>query len=116
MFELIDLYIDELKEKEEFKRLLELKVIIEKKYSNLIISLKTKEAFYLEAIDKEGHYDLAKVKQDFINAKTNLYSKEEVKEYFELERKINKIMENDFNDIKKSISNKFSINNTITID
>ena len=116
MEDLVSLYIDELKEKEDFKRLLELKRIIDKKYSNLIIALKTKESIYLDSLYKPSHYDEVKVKKEFIEAKTNLYSKEEVKEYFSLERKINNLLDNDLNDIKESISNKFSKKNIVTID
>jgi hypothetical protein len=116
MQEFVELYTNELKDSSDFKRLLELKRIIDKKYSNLIISLKTKEAIYLDSIDKPNHYDIDKVKKEFMEAKTNLYSKEEVKEYFSLERKINNMLEMDLNDIKESISNKFTKNNIVTID
>ena len=107
MEDLANIYLIELENKEEFKRLLFLKKEIEKKYSNLIIAMKTKEAIYLEAKDKKDHYDLEKAKKEFSIAKVNLYSKEEVKEYFMLENKINRMLDEDFNDIKKSISNKF---------
>lgn len=109
-------YLIELENKEEFIELLNLKKEIEKKYGNLIISMKTKEAIYLEALDKKEHYDLEKVKKEFIEAKTNLYSKEEVKRYFLLENRINQILNNDFNEIKKSISNKFLESHTIVMD
>jgi len=107
MEDLANIYLIELENKEEFKRLLFLKKEIEKKYSNLIIAMKTKEAIYLEAKDKKDYYDLEKAKKEFSIAKVNLYSKEEVKEYFLLENKINRMLDEDFNDIKKSISNKF---------
>ena len=46
-------------------------------------------------------------KKKFMEAKTKLYSKEEVKEYFLLESKINAMLEEDMNSLKDSISNKF---------
>lgn len=116
MEDLANIYLNELENKEEFKRLLFLKKEIEKKYSNLIIAMKTKEAIYLEAKDKKDHYDLDKAKMEFSLAKANLYSKEEVKEYFMLENKINQMLDEDFNDIKESISNKFKKKFIVNID
>ena len=44
-----DIYINELMKETEFKRLIELKKIIDKKYGMKIVAFKNKEALYLEA-------------------------------------------------------------------
>ena len=108
MYELIDKYADELFNTPDFKRLMELKKIIDTSYSSLIISFKTAESKY-EDMKQYGSYapGLDRLKKDFINAKANLYSKPEVVEYFDLERKIQAMLNNDINEIKESVSNKF---------
>ena len=110
MEELIDKYFDELIKIDEFKELLDLKKIIMDKYKNLIISFRTKEAIYLDMKRFESNPEFKKVKEDFILAKKNLYSKEEVKRYFYLENKIQEIIDLDINEIKKVISDDFTIN------
>lgn len=116
MFDLIDKYVDELTESKEFKRLLQLKKIIDSKYGLLIISLKTKEAKYLEAKQYGDYYpNLKDLQLEFSNAKKELYSKEEVVEYFNLEKSIQAMLDDDFNELKYEISNKLKINNTIKI-
>ena len=102
-------YINELYSLKEFRRLLELKDIINNKYKKEIISFKTNESMYNEA--KLKGYLTEDITNSFIRAKTNLYQMEEVKEYFKLESFINKKLKDDFNDIKKSISNKFLTQN-----
>lgn len=97
-------YFDELKNTKEFKRLLELKKIIDEKYIKEIISFKTKESLYLESKDNKYYPDKDKIKLDYMNAKANLYNKEEVREYLLLQEKLNDILDNDFKEIKKSIS------------
>lgn len=107
-------YIEELKETNEFKRLLELKKIIDDKYKLLIVSLRTKESYYLESLDKE-YLDKNKCLIEYKEAKAKLYSKEEVKEYLSLEKKISNMISSDFNEIKESISNKFELDKIINI-
>ena len=111
--DLVDIYFAELKENPDFIKLLSLKKEIDTKYHKEIMIFKTNESMYLDA--KEKGYLTPKMKEDFIKSKTNLYEKEEVKEYFRLERKIDEILNEDFNDIKKSISNKFALNEYIKI-
>ena len=107
MEELIGDYVAKIKDTEEFKRLLELKKLIDNNYASLIIKFKNKEAMYLEAKEYPNQYDLNRIQKEFSEAKTLLYSKPEVKEYFMLERKINENLTSDINDLKESISNKF---------
>lgn len=114
MQDLAENYIKELKENPDFIRLIDLKKQIDEKYASLIVSLKNKEAKYLEAKKYPMYYsNFNEIQNDFVLAKKNLYSKEEVKEYFSLERKIQQIIDEDFNEVKNSISNKFSLNKTI---
>ena len=106
MEELVNEYLNELFEKEEFKRLIELKKIIDTNYKKEIISFKTNESIYNEALEHNYGNNIEELRKNYINSKANLYSKKEVKEYFELERKLNEYLEKDFDDIKGSISNK----------
>lgn len=108
MEDLVNAYVDELKDKEEFKRLLALKKYIDNNYSSLIVKLKNKEAKYLEAKQYPNQYDVDKAQREFSEAKAELYSKEEVKEYFKLERFLNELLNDDINELKESISNKFT--------
>ncbi len=103
MNELIDEYIDEIKNTDYFKRLLELKEIIDSSYKSEILAFKTAEERYLEASKYPNQYDMDSIKINLINAKKNLYSKSEVKEYFDLENKLQNILNDDFNRIKNSI-------------
>ena len=103
-------YFNELKESNDFKRLIELKKIIDIKYSKEIISFKTNESLYLESKDNKYYMDKDIIKKRFIEAKANLYSKEEVKEYFVLQNKLNEILKNDFDEIKNNISIELSNN------
>ena len=111
IYDLADLYADQLIHSSDFMRLLELKELIKKELSNKIIAFKTAEAKYLEA-KSYGNYhpDLKEYQRKFTVAKTNLYSEAYVKEYIQLERKIQSSSNADFNDLKKSISNKFKLN------
>ena len=107
--DLIDDYVNEIKDSVEFRELIRLKNIIDSKYKDLIIKFKTCESLYLEA--KERNYLDDSIKNNFIEAKRNLYSQDEVRKYFDLENKLNEKLNNDFNEIKQNISNKFSLNN-----
>lgn len=114
--ELVDLYINEIESSDDFKRLVELKNIINNDYKKEIISFKTLESKYLDASKNKDYYpNFSQIKTDFINAKAKLYSHEEVKEYFDLERKINDYINKDIDEIKSSISNKFKSSNMFDI-
>ena len=103
MENIIDDYINEIKYLNEFKRLKELKNIIDNKYYKEILSFKTNQEKYNEAIKYPNNYNLEDLKKRFIDSKKELYSKEEVKEYFKLENYIQEILNDDFNKIKNSI-------------
>ncbi len=109
MFDLIDKYTAELFDTIEFKRLLELRDYINKNYSSLIIGFKTAEAKY-EEMKQYGAYasGIDELRKSFIEAKKKLYSKPEVIEYFDLERKIQALLTADLNEIKEAVSNKFT--------
>lgn len=108
MFELAENYINQLEENEDFKVFLQLKKEIDNKYSILIIKFKNKEALYLEAKEKPYAYNLERAQNEFIEVKKELYSKEEIIKYFNLERKIQSLINEDINEIKENISNKFT--------
>ncbi|MBR4497027.1 MAG: hypothetical protein IKP12_07855 [Acholeplasmatales bacterium] len=111
MYELIDNYFNNLIELPEFKRLLELKDIIRKKYALLIVGFKTNEANYEDAKRYKNHMDdFDLLREKLVESKRKLYEKEEVKEYFELEKKIQNIINTDLDYLKESISPKFKTN------
>lgn len=110
----IEKYLTKLENEKEFIELLALKKEIDKKYGSLIVSMKNLEAKYLEMKEYEKfRNDINEYKLAFINSKKLLYSKEEVKRYFYLERRIQNMINEDINDLKKSISNKFSLTKNI---
>ena len=105
MEEAVNNYINEILELPDFKRLVELKKIIDEKYAKEIVAFKTNEEKYNEAMKYPSNYNVDSIRDSFIKAKANLYSKEEVKEYFTLENKIQGLLNSDFNRIKDSILN-----------
>jgi hypothetical protein len=111
-----NLYLSKIIETPEFKRLLELKDIINDSYKKEIMLFKTKESLYLEASERKEYYsNYDQIKKSFIDAKANLYSKEEVLEYFRLERELQDMINNDINELKESISNKFTLDKILKI-
>lgn len=116
MFDVIDNYVDLVKNTPEFIELLELKKSIDKNYRKEIVSFKTKEAMYLEAKERSEYYsNIDELQKSFVEAKSRLYSHPEVKRYFELERIIQEMLDSDMNELKCSISNKFSEVNRIKL-
>ena len=107
---IVDDYVNEITDNDDFKKLIELKKIIDSKYKNEIISFKTAESKYLEASNYGKYYpNLEELRRDFSNKKKELYSKEEVREYFDLERKINESINNDINELKEIVlDNKYN--------
>ena len=109
--DLANKYFEELKNTDKFKRLIELNNIIKDKYKKEIVSFKTAESFYLEAKDNEYYPDKDKIIKRFKEAKINLYSKPEVKEYFILQNELDNILKEDFAEIRSSISIELSNSN-----
>lgn len=107
MEELIEEYAKEIEKTPEFQRLKELKGIIDKEYASLIVSFKNKEAKYLEAKERPEIFDLKNAQIEFMNAKAKLYNMPLVKEYFELEEKINNKLAMDMSELESSISSHF---------
>jgi hypothetical protein len=97
-------YFNELKDTSDFKRLLELKKIIDDKYMKEINNFKRIEELYLESKNNKYYPDKDGIRNKYLNAKKELYNKEEVKEYLAIQSKLDEILKNDFEDIKKSIS------------
>ncbi len=116
MQDLIDEYINEIKNSDNFKKLLELKKIIDDKYQSLIMSFNVIKDNYFKALENKKYYkDFNLIEKEYQDVKTSLYSKEEVKEYIKLENKINNQLISDFNKIKESISTKFGKSKIIDI-
>ena len=110
IYDMAEEYADSVIESEDFKRYIELKEEIRKTLGMKIIAFKTKEAKYVEA-KSYGNYhpDLKRYQEEFQIAKTNLYSHPLMVEYKELERKIQSKLDEDLNDLKSTISNKFKL-------
>lgn len=110
----IDNYINDLLNDNTMQELLNLKKIIDSKYKDLIIRFKNKEAKYLEAKPMASYYpNFNSLQNEFREAKSELYSKEEVIKYFQLEKTLQAKINDDINELKSSISNKFSLNNKL---
>ncbi|MCM1130959.1 MAG: YlbF family regulator [Roseburia sp.] len=111
IYDLIDDYAIDIINSPDFQRLLECKEEIKKNLSGKIMAFKTAEAKYLEAKEYgKYHPNLEEYKNRFIETKTTLFNDSLVKEYKELESKIQEKLTQDINDLKKSVSNKFKLN------
>ena len=116
MQDLIDEYINEIKNSDDFKKLLELKKLIDDKYQSLIMSFNVIKDNYFKALENKKYYkDFNLIEKEYQDVKTSLYSKEEVKEYIKLENIINNQLIRDINKIKESISTKFGKSKIIDI-
>ena len=110
LYDLADLYAEKILNSDDFKRFVELNKIIKKELSKEILSFKREESIYNDA-SKYGKYhpDLKKYQVNLSEAKRKLYSNPLMIEYKKLELKIQSDLNNDFNELKKSISNKLEI-------
>ena len=101
--------IDEIKNDPDYLRFKELKKIIETKYEKETKEFKVANDLYSEA-QKYGKYhpDLLKYRHNLMEKKTILYSKEEVKEYFTLERLLNKELKEFTKALTTTVSNKYN--------
>lgn len=106
--------VDEIKSKEEYIRLLELKKIMEN--DSFIVDLinkfnKCKVKF--EEVSKYGkhHPDLKKVKLELSNIKFEVFTNEIISEYKKLEKQIQKILDDVSRQIAQSVSLKIKYPN-----
>lgn len=101
--------VDEIKGSEDYKKLQKLHKIIDtnSEIKELINIFKKYNDKY-EEVSKYGKYhpDLKKVQKQFSEAKTNLYSNKLVKEYKELENRIQKILDNISKELAIGVSKK----------
>lgn len=108
--------VDEIKTKEEYIRLLELKKIIDQDDLIRILITKFNQAKnkYEEAI-KFGkfHPDLKQIQLDLGKAKSELYNNETVSEYKTLEKAIQKMLDDISRRIAQSVSEKIKYPNEI---
>ena len=108
--------VDEIKSKDEYIRLLELKQILDNDpiISNLIIEFnKTKIKF--EEVSKYGkhHPDLKQVQIELALIKTKVFTNEVISEYKKLEKEIQKILDDVSRQIAQSVSPKIKYPNEI---
>ena len=110
IYDLAEEYANSIIESEEFKRYLFLKDEISKTLGGKIMAFKTKEAKYLEAKSYgEFHPDLKRYQEEFQNAKERLYSEPLMIEYKKMEQLIQSKLNDDINELKKVVSNKFKL-------
>lgn len=100
---------DEIKELPPYKRLLELKEIMDNNHeiSSLITAFNKQKVKY-EEVSKYGKYhpDLKKVQLELAVIKAEVYTHDVVKEYKEQERQLQKILNQVSMEIATSVSNK----------
>ena len=97
-------YIKDLKSTSEYKELKEVYAVILEKYSDLVNEF-TKAKESLEKAMEYGDYypGLKDLKLKYQDAKTNLYSKPELKRYFELTKDIEEMANSTLAEIKNEI-------------
>ena len=101
--------ISEIKQDKDYLRYKELKKIIENKYKVETANFRIANDNFSEA-KKYGKYhpDLLKYQHELMDCKKELYSKEEVKEYFTLERRLNKELKEFTNKLTSTVTNKYN--------
>ena len=108
LYDDLDNLIDELINKPEFKRIKELKVIIEDKYYNLISKFNVAKDEYEKSLPLRNYIsNVDQICNELSNAKNELYSKDEVIELHQLEAKLEKELAHISNEIAGAMSNKF---------
>ncbi len=111
IYQMADSYAYKIINSSDFQRLLELKEIIKKTLGKKIIAFKTAEAKYIEAkAYGKYHPNLKEYQKKFMDAKADLYKEVYVQEYILIEGKIQTKLNQDINELKGSISNKFKQN------
>ena len=107
---------DEIKASDQFQRLLILNELIKKndivlELINTFNKVKTK----YDEVSKHSHYhpDYDRIKKDLQTAKYNLYTNELIKEYKELEKHIQKTLDDISRSIAASVSDRIKAPNEI---
>ena len=97
--------LDEIKSSALFLDLVELNQLIEFKYEELLKEYHKKFKLFKEAFNIGPYYpDYQKILKDYQKVKMKLYLKEEVKDYFKLEERLNKYLEELMTEIADCIS------------
>lgn len=109
------LLIDEIKNTNEYKTLIKLNSLILTKYRDEIKEYTKTFNIFNEAfkIGKDYYPNFKEVANNYSKAKTNLYEKEEVKKYFELENKINDKLDIISKELIKAVSNYSEVKGAI---
>ncbi len=106
--------VDEIKSKEEYIRLLELKKLIENNPDTVnLINDFNKCKLKFEEVSKYGkhHPDLKKVQLELASIKTKVFTNEIIAEYKKLEKEIQKILDDISRQIAQSVSPKIKYPN-----
>ena len=108
--------VDEIKEKNEYKKLLKLKKIIDtdKQIIKLVeVFNKTKVKYNEVSKYGEHHPDLKEVRKELSISKEKLFTNEIIKEYKQLEKEIQNLLDDISRKIAKSVSPKIKHPNEI---
>ncbi|MBE0700917.1 MAG: YlbF family regulator [Acholeplasmataceae bacterium] len=98
--------LDEIKQDPIYQEIKSINQLIGKKYTNEIKKFQQEKQVYEKIMNEGGtfHPDFKDAIKRFSEAKTDLYGKEEVKRYFELEKKF----QDDLNDFLKTFTESVS--------
>lgn len=98
---------DELKTTETYQQMQKLDKIIKTKYKEELENYQQTFKKFDEVFSTGGvyHPDYENVSKPYLEAKKTLFTKEEVKLYFQNERKINKVLKEISDNIRKNITN-----------
>lgn len=106
--------VDEIKSKEEYKRLKELKIVLDSDPSLIeLLDEFKKSKIKFEEVSKYGKYhpDLNQAQLDLAKIKTKVFTNEIISEYKLLENKIQKLLDDVSRQIAQSISPKIKFPN-----
>ena len=108
LYDDLDNLIKDIVNQNEFKRIKELRGIIEEKYFNLISKFNIAKDKYEQALPMKQYINnFDQICTELSNAKNELYSKNEVIELHRLEKIIEKELIHISNEIAGAMSNKF---------
>lgn len=105
-------YVEDIKKTNEYKKLVWLNENLDNLYHDEIKIFKAKQKEYNDVLEIGiYHPDFKRVTAEFSKIKQTLYEKENVKEYLELDRKIELEVNTILESISKSISNNIPVTN-----
>lgn len=99
--EIINKYLNDLDNNLLFKKVIELNKLIKEKYFYLLSEYELSKSNLEKANKYYSNYN--DLKNKYQKAKTNLFSKEEVKEYFKIRNKLEDLINNDLKSVYEDV-------------